>query len=147
METFTAIFTQLGVDSSLVQQFFIILIVFIITQFLFLGKLQEVIENREEKTTKLENSADDILEKVKKMQLEYNSKIDEANRTAMSSSADKKQKINQKYSEQYKQTEKEVSAYVDQSRNSFENEVEANKANYLADADTLAQTLVQKILQ
>jgi F0F1-type ATP synthase membrane subunit b/b' len=147
METFTAIFTQLGVDSSLVPQFFIILAIFIITQFLFLGKLQEVIENREEKTTKLENSADDILEKVKKMQVEYNSKIDEANRKALSTTTDAKQKINQKFTEQYKSTEKEVNAYVDQSRHNFSNELEMNKETYLADADNLAQSLVQKILQ
>ena len=147
METFTAIFTQLGVDSSLVPQFFIILAIFIITQFLFLGKLQAVIENREEKTTKLENSADDILEKVKKMQVEYNSKIDEANRKALSTTTDAKQKINQKFTEQYKSTEKEVNAYVDQSRHNFSNELEMNKETYLADADNLAQSLVQKILQ
>jgi len=147
METFTAIFTQLGVDSSLVPQFFIILSIFIVTQFLFLGKLQEVIENREERTTKLENSADDILEKVKKMQTEYNSKIDEANRKALISTTESKQKITQKYTEQYKSTEKEVNTYVEQARQKFNNEIEMNKQAYLADADNLAQSLVQKILQ
>lgn len=147
METFTAIFTQLGVDSSLVPQFLIILSIFIVTQFLFLGKLQEVIENREEKTTKLENTADDVLEKVKKMQTEYNSKIDEANRKALISTTESKQKITQKYTEQYKTTEKEVNTYVEQARHNFNNEIEMNKQAYLADADNLAQSLVQKILQ
>ena len=147
METFTAIFTQLGVDSSLVPQFLIILSIFMVTQFLFLGKLQEVIENREEKTTKLENTADDVLEKVKKMQTEYNSKIDEANRKALSSTTESKQKITQKYTEQYKTTEKEVNTYVEQARHNFNNEIEMNKQAYLADADNLAQSLVQKILQ
>ena len=147
METFTAIFTQLGVDSSLIQQFLIILIIFVVTQFLFLTKLQEVIENREEKTTKLENSADDTLEKVKKMQLEYNSKIDEANRIALANSSEEKQKINQKFVEIYKQNEKETNSFVEQTRNTFISEIEENKDTYLADADQLAQTLVQKILQ
>ncbi|MFP5492942.1 MAG: hypothetical protein ACLGG0_15680, partial [Bacteriovoracia bacterium] len=114
METFTAIFTQLGVDSSLVPQFVIILIAFVIAQFLFLGKLQNVIETREEKTVKLENSADETIEKVQRMQAEYKAKIEEANRTAMKATTDKKQKITQQYSEQYKQTEKEVNAYIDQ---------------------------------
>jgi len=147
METFTAIFTQLGVDSSLVPQFLIILSIFIVTQFLFLGKLQEVIENREEKTTKLENNADDVLEKVKKMQIEYNSKVDEANRKALTSTTESKQKIIQKFSEQYKTTEKEVNTYVEQARHNLNNEIEMNKQAYLADADNLAQSLVQKILQ
>jgi F0F1-type ATP synthase membrane subunit b/b' len=147
METFTAIFTQLGVDSSLVPQFFIILGVFVIAQFLFLGKLQDVIETREEKTIKLENSADETIEKVQRMQAEYKAKIDEANRSVLKNSTEKKQKITQKYSEQYKQTEKEVNTFVDQSRNEFTKEVAGNKEMYLAEADALAQSLVQKILQ
>jgi len=147
METFTAIFTQLGVDSSLVPQFVIILVVFVIAQFLFLGKLQDVIETREEKTVKLESNADETIEKVQKMQVEYKAKIEEANRSALKSSTEKKQHIVQKYTDQYKQTEKEVNAYVDQSRNEFSKEVEANKDKYLSEADSLAQSLVQKIIQ
>ncbi len=147
METFTAIFTQLGVDSSLVPQFLIILAAFIIAQFLFLGKLQSVIETREEKTVKLESNADETIEKVQKMQADYKSKIENANRSAMKVSSKKKQKIVQKFTDQYKQTEKEVNAFVDQSRNDFKKEVEGNKSAYLAEADSLSQTLVQKILQ
>lgn len=147
METFTAIFTQLGVDNSLVPQFVIILVGFILAHFLFLGKLQEVIETREEKTVKLESSADETIEKVQKMQTQYKVKIEEANREALKNSSDKKQKITQNYAEQYKQTEKEVSAFVDQSRNEFSKEVAGNKDKYMAEADALAQSLVQKIIQ
>ena len=147
METFTAIFTQLGVDSSLVPQFVIILVVFILAQFLFLGKLQDVIETREEKTVKLESSADETLEKVQRMQTDYKAKIEEANRSALKTATEKKQKIAQKYTDQYKQTEKEVGAYVDQSRNEFTKELASNKDKYLAEAETLSQSLVQKILQ
>ncbi len=147
METFTAIFTQLGVDNSLVPQFVIILVVFIIAQFLFLGKLQDVIETREEKTVKLESSADETIEKVQRMQSEYKTKIEEANRAALKNSTDKKQKITQTYTEQYKQTEKEVNTFVDQSRHEFTKEVAGNKDQYLAEADALAQSLVQKIIQ
>lgn len=147
METFVAIFTQLGVDSSLVPQFITILVVFVIANFLFLGKVQEVIETREEKTVKLENSADDTIEKVTRMQNEYKTKIDEANRSALKTLTDKKAQITTKYTEQYKQTEREVNQFVDQSRNEFSKEVEGNKEKYLSEANNLAQSLVQKILQ
>lgn len=147
METFTAIFTQLGVDSSLVPQFVIILVSFIIAQFLFLGKLQSVLETREEKTVKLESNADETIEKVQKMQADYKSKIENANRSALKITTEKKQQLVQKYTDQYKQTEKEVNAFVDQSRNDFKKEMEANKGAYFAEADSLSQTLVQKILQ
>lgn len=141
------IFTQLGVDSSLPYQFVVLAVAFIIANFLFLGKLQEVIEVREEKTVKLENSADETLEKVTTMQSEYKAKIEEANRIALKNSTEKKQKITQKYTEQYKATEKELNQFVDSSRSQFSKEVEGNKASYLAQSDVLSQSLVQKILQ
>ncbi len=147
METFTAIFTQLGVDNSLVPQFVIILVSFVIAHFLFLGKLQSVLEVREEKTIKLESSADETIEKVQRMQIDYKAKIEDANRTALKTATEKKQKITQKYTDQYKQTEKEVNTFVDQSRNEFTKEVEGNKEKYLAEADALSKSLVQKILQ
>lgn len=147
METFTAIFTQLGVDSSLVPQFIIILGAFIIAQFLFLGKLQSVLETREEKTIKLETTADETIEKVQKMQVDYRLKIDEVNRSTQKLATEKKEKIIQKYSEQYKITEKEVGSFVDGSRNEFAKEVEMNKEKYLSEADALSKSLVQKIIQ
>jgi F0F1-type ATP synthase membrane subunit b/b' len=147
METFTAIFTQLGVDSSLVPQFLIIVVVFVVAQFLFLGKLQSVIETREEKTVKLESTADETLEKVQKMQADYKLKIEDASRSALKTTTEKKVKIIQKYTDQYKQTEREVGAYVDQSRNEFNKELSSNREKYLSEAEALSQSLVQKILQ
>lgn len=147
METVQAIFTQLGVNSSLLPQFIIVFVVFVLAQFLFLGKLQTVLETREEKTVKLENSADETIENVHKMQGEYKTKIEEAQRTALKNSTEKKQKIAVKYHDQYKQTEREVNQFVDQSRNEFNKELEGSKEKYLAEANSLAQSLVQKILQ
>lgn len=141
------IFTQLGVDDSLQYQFAIIVVVFIIAHFLFLGKLQNVLEVREEKTVKLENSADETVEKVTAMQTEYKLKMDDANRLALKIATDKKQSMTQKYTDHYKLSEKEVNSLVDNSRNDFRKEVADNKANYLSESDKLAESLVQKILQ
>jgi F0F1-type ATP synthase membrane subunit b/b' len=141
------IFTQLGVDSSLPYQFGIIVVVFILANFIFLGKLQSVLEVREEKTIKLENAAEGTIEKASSMQNEYKLKIDDANRNALKVSTDKKQKVTQKFTDQYKQTEKEVNALVDKSRNDFSKEIADSKDKYLAESENLAQSLVQKILQ
>ena len=141
------IFTQLGVDSSLPYQFGIILAVFILANFIFLGKLQSVLEVREEKTIKLENAAEGTIEKASSMQNEYKLKIDDANRTALKVSTEKKQKVTQKFTDQYKQTEKEVNSLVDKSRSDFSKEIANSKEKYLAESENLAQSLVQKILQ
>jgi F0F1-type ATP synthase membrane subunit b/b' len=147
METFVAIFTQLGVDSSLPYQFVILVLVFIVSNFLFLGKLQSILETREEKTVKLENSADGIIDNVNQMQTEYKTKIDEANRVAFKSATDKKQAINSKYTEQYKAAEKEVNAHIDQKRTEIAKDINSNKDKFLAESESLSQSLVQKILQ
>jgi F0F1-type ATP synthase membrane subunit b/b' len=81
------------------------------------------------------------------MQTEYKQKIEDANRVALKDATEKKQKITQKYTEQFKTTEKEVNQFVDQSRADFSKEVASNKDKYLSEADALAQSLVQKILQ
>jgi F0F1-type ATP synthase membrane subunit b/b' len=141
------ILTQMGVDGSLAYQFVIIVAVFVIANFSFLGKLQDVLEVREEKTVKLENSADETLEKVTALQGEYKVKVDEANRAALKNATDKKQQITAKYTEQYKSVEREVNSFVDKSRNEFSKEIAGNKDKYLAESESLAQTLVQKILQ
>ena len=141
------IFTQLGVDSSLPYQFGIILAVFILANFIFLGKLQSVLEVREEKTIKLENAAEGTIEKASSMQNEYKLKIDDANRTALKVSTEKKQKVTQKFTDQYKKTEKELNSLVDKSRSDFSKEIADSKEKYLAESENLAQSLVQKILQ
>ncbi len=141
------ILTQMGVDGSLAYQFVIIVGVFVIANFSFLGKLQDVLEVREEKTVKLENSADETLEKVSALQGEYKVKVDEANRAALKNATDKKQQITAKYTQQYKSVEREVNSFVDKSRNEFSKEIAGNKDKYLAESESLAQTLVQKILQ
>ena len=64
METVQAIFTQLGINASLLPQFIVVVVMFILAEFIFLGRLQDVLETREEKTVKLENAADETFEKV-----------------------------------------------------------------------------------
>lgn len=147
METVQAIFTQLGVDSSLMPQFIIVIVVFILAQVLFLGKLQSVLEVREEKTVKMENAADDTLNKVSEMQREYKVKVEEASRQALGIITEKKQQATKKFTMAFKNSEKEVNQYVEDSRTEFGKEVAANKDTYLAEAKTLADSLVKKILQ
>src|SRR5690606_19029989 len=147
METVQAIFTQLGVDSSLLPQFIIVSVAFALAQLLFLGKLQEILEVREEKTVKMENAADDTLNKVAEMQREYKAKVEEASREALGIITEKKQEATKKYTNIFKESEKEVNQYIEDSRVEFSKEVEANKGTYLAEAKALADSLVQKILQ
>ncbi len=146
METVKAIFTQLGVDSSLLPQFIIVFVIFIIAKFLFLNHLQFVLENREEKTVKLESSADNTLEQVNKMAQEYKAKIDSANKESMKIITAKKAEIQARYGETFKKTEKEINQFVEESRQSFEREIQANRSKFAGEIDGMANELINKIV-
>lgn len=146
MDTVAQIFTQLGVDASLLPQFLLICVLFVVAKFLFLNQIQFVLENREEKTVKLENSADETLERVNKLGQTYKTKIDAANKDAMKNLLAKKGEIQSRLNDQVKKTEREINQFVEESRMQFEREVEANKAKFLAEADGLSNDLVKKIV-
>lgn len=146
MDTVKAIFTQLGVDSSLIPQFVLIFIIFIVARFVFLNHLQFVLENREDKTVKLESSADHTLETVNKLAQEYKSKIDNANKESMKILSAKKQGIQASYNESFKKTEKEINQFVEESRQNIEREIQNNRSKFMSDVDGLAGDLVNKIL-
>ncbi len=147
METVQAIFTQLGINASLLPQFIVVVIMFILAEFLFLGKLQDVLETREEKTVKLESSADETFETVTKMTNDYKSKIDQASNEAMKVASQKKSELTSRYTEQFKTSEKEVNDFVDKSAAEFETELVSHKGKLLSEVDGLSNSLVQKILQ
>lgn len=146
MDTVAQIFTQLGVDSSLLPQFILVVALFIIAKFLFLNHLQFVLENREDKTVKLEGAADETLDKVTKLNQNYKAKVDAANKDAMKVLLAKKGEIQSSLNEQFKKTEREINQFVEESRLQFEREVQANRSKFLAEADGLANDLVKKLV-
>ncbi len=146
MDTIKAIFTQLGVDASLVPQFILVFVLFIVAKFLFLNHLQFVLENREDKTVKLENSADDTFQKVNQMSSDYKAKVDSANKEAMKVLNTGKTAIQTKLGEELKKTEKEINSFVEDSRMNFEKELKANSAKFHSEVDGMARDLVTKIL-
>jgi F0F1-type ATP synthase membrane subunit b/b' len=147
METVQAIFTQLGINASLLPQFIVVVVMFILAEFIFLGRLQDVLETREEKTVKLENAADETFEKVTKMSTDYKTKMDQASNEAMKISSEKKAKLSAQYSEQFKSAERDVTNFVEQSSTEFESQLTAQKGKLLSEVEGLSNSLVQKILQ
>lgn len=147
MDTVQAIFTQLGVNESLLPQFIGVCLVFILAKFLFLNKLQAVLEQREEKTVKLESSADSTLEQVQTLVKEYNTKITHANKEAMDKMVSLKGEVVRKLDKKFKESEAEINKYVEDSNNSFLAQAKEQEAKLMSQADSLAGDLVNKIIQ
>jgi F0F1-type ATP synthase membrane subunit b/b' len=145
MDTIQAIFAQLGADGSIAIQFAIVIAMFILTKFVFFEKLQFVIENREEKTVKLESSADETFEKVNELSEQYRSKIEAAQISAQSKVNDKRNEIINENNSKFKTIENEIEQYVENSRNEFKKEVQEKETEIFSQSDELANSLIQKL--
>lgn len=145
MGTLEAIFAQLGANGSILTQFTVVLIMFILTKLVLFNKLQFIIENREDKTIKLESSADDTFEKVNKLSQEYKDKIDGAHVLAQIKINDEKQKISNENDQKFKSTEAEIEKYVESSRVEIKTEIDAKELEILSKTDELASSLVEKL--
>ncbi len=147
MDTVTAIFTQLGADSSVLNQFVVVVALFVLTKFLFLNKLQSVIETREEKTVKLEGSAGNMLEKVEELESKYKEKINTAHEKAQVFLSKEKETLIKEQSALIKKIENEVLGDIEKAHKANEAEVKSQREALLKEVDTLSETLVGKITQ
>ncbi|MCO4752938.1 MAG: ATP synthase F0 subunit B [Bacteriovoracaceae bacterium] len=145
MDAVVAIFQQLGANESLVYQFAIFVIVFLVAKFGFFNHLQAILDTRVEKTVKLEGNAEAKFEEVNKLSAEYKEKIKTANKEAKSKVDAGKMEITKAEEARYRQQETEVNKYVESSRAEVQKEVQAKKDEVMNEADQLANSLVQKI--
>lgn len=145
METLQAIFQQLGVDASILPQFIITVVMFILAKFIFFNHLQQILDTREEKTVKLENSADKQFEEINQISQSYKTQIETATKNALQKINKSKTDITKKFDSDYKAREKEVNDYIDSQRVKVEEEMKTKKTELLKEAGSLADLLVQKI--
>jgi F-type H+-transporting ATPase subunit b len=145
MDVVLGIFDQLGADKSLIYQLVIFIVMFIISKFLFFNHLQFVIENREEKTVKLEGNAEKQFEEINKMSSDYKEKITNAHKEAKEKSSSEKAKIVKELESKYREHEKEINTFVEKSREEANKEIGAKKEEILSEAEQLANNLVQKL--
>ncbi|MCB9093298.1 MAG: hypothetical protein H6620_12135 [Halobacteriovoraceae bacterium] len=142
-----SILTQVGVDKTSLYQMAVVIIVFVMAKFLFLNKLQEVLETRQEKTVKLESQADDVFEKIEEMEAVYNKKLVEAKNKAFQSFSEAKHKIVKEKEAIIKEKENELDAKIESERQAMLADVSSKKSGLLSEVDGLAQELVNKVVR
>ena len=78
MDLILSIFKRLELDITIVYQFVITILLFVILNQVFFKKLLEVLKLRESKTEGLENEANSKIKKADEMAQQYKEKVDEA---------------------------------------------------------------------
>ena len=140
------IFAQLGGDETIFYQFGIFCLIFILLKWVFLGKLQFVIETRENKTTKLEESAD---EKFKKSEVLFNQYRDEI-QAVRGANLEILEKAQAEAMARQKATLKKVEERIEQSiqkkRAEFQEEVDSKRQSVFRNAGELSKKLIDKIM-
>lgn len=147
MDLVIGILKQLGADSTLWQQFLIVTLMYFLSKYTFLDHLQKVIETREEKTVKLEGDAEKQFEEINKLSSEYKEKITSANKSARMKLDNFKKDVSKNLEGKYRSEEKNINDFIDNSRKEVEAELAQKKDQVLSDAESLANSLVEKIVK
>ncbi|MFZ8999880.1 MAG: hypothetical protein ACO20H_01150 [Bacteriovoracaceae bacterium] len=147
MDLILSIFKRLELDITIVYQFVITILLFVILNQVFFKKLLEVLKLRESKTEGLENEANSKIKKADEMAQQYKEKVDEAFSVAQEGLKNKKKVIKDKL-------QKEVAVFTLQKNNeaeeqmvSFKQGFESKKDSIVLKADELSNDLVNKLVQ
>lgn len=145
MDTIIGIFKSLGVDSTVFTQFIIICILYLVLRNLLFGKLQEVLELREGKTTKLEENANKKFIEAENLAKSYKEKINSAQSEAFSKLSKVKEEVLGVEKQKLKAEEAKLNSEIEAKAQQFANEVEQKRQEVLANADALANDLITKL--
>ncbi|WP_372653558.1 hypothetical protein [Halobacteriovorax sp.] len=145
MDTFLNIFKSLGADFTFFYQLALVLVFYFALKYSLFGKLQEVLELRENKTTKLEGNANKKFAEAEELAQKYKSELSKANQEAYTFLTDKKNNALDVQKSKLKEVENQLNIQVEAKRKEFMAELEVHKNNVLKEADSLSGDLVNKL--
>ncbi|CBW28182.1 putative ATP synthase subunit B' [Halobacteriovorax marinus SJ] len=145
MDTILNIFKSLGADITFFYQLALVLVFYFVLKYTLFGKLQEVLDLRESKTTKLEGNANKKFAEAEELAQKYKAELDRANHDAYSLLSEKRNAAIDAQKSKLKEVENQLNIQVDEKRKEFMAELEVHKANVLKEADSLSGDLVNKL--
>lgn len=147
MDTIYTVLNSLQIDSTLFIQLGIITVLYFVTRNLIWSKLQEVLENREAMTTKMESGADEKTRLAVELEKEYKAKIEGAQSEAFDIIQAKKEEVTKREVAKIKELSAKLESEVSAEKEKYAQELEQQKVAIMKDADELSSLLVNKIVQ
>lgn len=145
METFLNIFKSLGADETFFYQLALVIVFYFTLKFSLFNKLQEVLDLRENKTTKLEGNANKKFAEAEELSQKYKSELDKANQEAFGIISSKKNDALELQKSKIKEVETKLNLQVEEKRKVFMAEIADHKTAILKEADSLSGDLVNKL--
>lgn len=132
MDAVASMAGQLGIDQSLFQQLGVAIVIFLLSHFLFMDKLYEVLARRESKTTGLKKEIDKKRLHLEKLIQKYKEDLDKVYKLSSEKKEKKLHEVREKIQNELKSLENEMGKEVEQ-------EIEKLSAMYKKVQSDLAQ--------
>lgn len=145
MDMIINIFKSLGVDESILPQFITVIVLFFLLKTILFSRLQEILELRESKTTKLDGGADGKFLEAENLSKQYSEAIQKAQEEAHQELANTKKVIDTRESEIKATSDAQVEKEVELKRGEFTVELQAKKEEILKEASDLSKEFVTKL--
>jgi F-type H+-transporting ATPase subunit b len=145
MDTILLILRALKIDQTVLIQFGFLLVFFNTLAPLFFRRMQEVLELRESKTTKLESQAHNIYKKAEDLAEQYKAKIEKTHQDSQDIAQKKKNDTLNKEREILKGLEEKMNSEYEERKSKIHNEMAEKRTHIMAEADKLAGNLVEKL--
>jgi F0F1-type ATP synthase membrane subunit b/b' len=145
MDTINQILSQLGANFTFVYQFLVLTVFFAVMKYFVFDKLQFVLENRIEKSSNLETSADEKFEQINELAQKYTVEIESAYVEAQKNLNKEKTVFTIEKDKVFKSKEVEMESFINENREVIIKEIAAKKTEILKDTGALADDFVNKI--
>jgi F-type H+-transporting ATPase subunit b len=145
MDMILTIFKSLGVDQTVFVQAAILIVIFFLVSNLLFSKLQEILELREERTSKLENNAHAIYKQADELAEQYRANVEKTHQESHQLNQKQKAEISSAEKQKIKTTEDQFSLEYEEKRTKILEEVSQQKSYLLAKVEELSGNLVEKL--
>ncbi|QDK39877.1 hypothetical protein DOM21_00060 [Bacteriovorax stolpii] len=145
MNTIVTILNSLKIDATFLVQFALFVVFFNIIAPLLFKKLQEVLDLRESKTTKLESHAHHIYKQAEDLAEQYKGSVEKTHQDSQAIASKKKAEILAKEKEILNGAEEKMSSDYDAKRSTLLKEIAEKRTAIMAEAEKLSNNLVEKL--
>jgi F0F1-type ATP synthase membrane subunit b/b' len=145
MDTIVVILTALKIDKTVLIQFGILFVFFNILAPLFFKRIQDILEYRESKTSKLENHAHAVYKQAEDLAEQYKAKVEKTHADSQLSASKKKNEVLEKEKSIIKSAEEQINSEYEIRRTQLLSDVSEKRTAVMAEAEKLAGNLVEKL--
>lgn len=145
MGTIYTILQSLKIDQTFYVQFILFVVFFNIIAPLLFKKLQEVLDLRDSKTTKLESHAHHVYKQADDLAEQYKGNIEKTHTESQAVATKKKADVVAKEREIFLSAEEKLSGEYDAKRAALLKDIAEKKTAVMAEASILSNNLVEKL--